>query len=93
MEKQLESVKNYLLSILMIDFGSVTITENINNWPDLSWEAFSGELYEQNINLELSQKRDWENLFYIEKERFITIKKEIFKLQNLTEIRQYLNLS
>jgi hypothetical protein len=93
MEKQLESVKNYLISILLIDFGAVRITENLNSWPELSWEAFIGELYRQNINLEICPKRDWENFFYTEKERFLTIKKEIFKLQNLTEIRQYLNLS
>jgi len=93
MEKQIESVKDYLISMLLSDFPGVKITENIKNWSELSWNAFSGELQKQNINLELCSKRDWENFFYVEKERFVTIKKELFKLQNLTEIRQYLNLS
>lgn len=93
MEKQLAGIKEYLLSLLKNDYPSVFLTDSLLSWTDLSWQEFSNELYSQGINVELSQKRDWEVLFLVEKDNYLTVKREIMKLENIKELREYLNLS
>ncbi len=92
MEKQLSAIKEQLLSLLVTEYKNIFFTEVIENWPLHSWEQFSNEVKKQGLNLELSGKRDWKALFDLEKGNYATIKREILKLENIKELREYLNL-
>lgn len=92
MEMQLQSIRGNLISILYLDYAGLMITEKIENWPELSWHQFTEELYLQGIKLELSTKRNWEMLFLSEKDRYQTIKRELFKVENLIDLRNYLKI-
>lgn len=92
MERQLAEIKANFLFLLIKEFRHVLVTKKLEDWPNLSWYQFSDELYNQGIKIELSTQRDWENLFLMEKEKYSIIKKELLKLENLQELREYLNL-
>ena len=70
MNCELNNIKTYLIDSLICDFGLVLISEELENWPSLSWTQFRRELDSQEIDLAKSINRNWENFFLLEREKY-----------------------
>ncbi|HYG37381.1 MAG TPA: hypothetical protein VD908_02125 [Cytophagales bacterium] len=74
LEQQLEEIRIHLIDCLSIDFVQILVTEEIEDWPTLSWNEFSKELQDQEIDLNTSLNRNWQFFFNLEKEKYNLVK-------------------
>lgn len=68
--KELQAVKENLLTALKEDFPTIEINPILSNWYLLSWEDFLHQLEIQNVNPLNERNRNWEYFFITEKSRF-----------------------
>jgi len=71
MKSTCDEIKQFLIDSLNLDFGFIVLTEDIEQWPYLSWTQFEEVLSCQEIDLSKSLNRIWKEFFYIEKEKFL----------------------
>lgn len=74
LEQQLEEIRIHLIDCLSIDFVQILVTEEIKDWAILSWNEFSKELQDQEIDLNTSLSRNWQSFFNLEKEKYNLVK-------------------
>jgi hypothetical protein len=75
MKSTREEIKQFLIDSLYLDFGFIILTDEIEQWPYLSWTQFEELLNRQEINLSKSLNRNWREFFFIEKEKFLLMKR------------------
>jgi hypothetical protein len=75
MQSTCEEIKQFLIDSLNLDFGFIMLTDELEHWPYLSWTQFEELLNCQEIDLNKSLNRTWKEFFYIEKEKFLLVKK------------------
>ncbi len=75
--KALQHLKKDFLTFLKNELKPVKITSKMENWPDLNWDEFRTELKKAKVNfdnLNLKDRRQWQDYFLEHQEKALEIK-------------------
>lgn len=73
-EIELDFLQRQFFKMLLKEFGStIKITERMENWYKISWEKFREELVHQNITIDDTKSRDWEEYFHFHKNKVLSL--------------------
>ncbi|HPO63589.1 MAG TPA: N-6 DNA methylase [Candidatus Kapabacteria bacterium] len=87
--KELQEIKNKFLKLLTQDFTIYKLSTKLQNWYELSWAEFTGELKKNKIELKGILKEDWSERFNRMKELAVEIKRIIDETDNKIDLMVY----
>ena len=80
--KTLQLLVESLLSLLQSKFSIEKPSKKLQNWPDLDFKGFLGELKKAKVSLSLDEEEEWMNYFTKKKQEANTLQQEITRLDN-----------
>jgi hypothetical protein len=87
--KELQEIKNKFLKLLTQDFSINKLSTKLQNWYELSWAEFTGELKKNKIELTGILKEDWSERFNRMKGQAVEIKRIIDETDSKIDLMVY----
>jgi hypothetical protein len=78
--KELKKMTCNFLELVIVKFSIAKPSTKLQNWPDLDFKGFLGELKKAKVQLSLSEEAEWMAYFNEQKQKALTLQSEINRI-------------